>query len=94
MSGPGRARAERIAAAVLAGARHPGVGHAMFFHTAGVSFPYHNMHYVLVAGGNAFYEKTTGGDVSGSMPRMLASKPPGPSDADRLAFFLTTGQGL
>ncbi len=48
-----------IAAAdsVLKGERHPGVKHAMFFHTAGLSFPYKNMHYVLVAGGNAFYEK-------------------------------------
>lgn len=51
------ARARRIAAAVLAGARHPGVGKAMFFHTAGYYYPYPNMHYVLVAGGNAFYEK-------------------------------------
>jgi spore germination cell wall hydrolase CwlJ-like protein len=51
------ARARRIADAVLHGARHPGVGKAMFFHTAGYTFPYTNMHYVLVAGGNAFYEK-------------------------------------
>jgi len=29
----------------------------MFFHTAGLRFPYKNMHYVLQAGGNAFYEK-------------------------------------
>ena len=52
-----RARSLRIANAILAGARHSGVGHAMFFHTAGLTFPYTNMHYVLVAGGNAFYEK-------------------------------------
>lgn len=52
------ARARRIADAVLHGARHPGVGRAMYFHTAGYVFPYQNMHYVLVAGGNAFYEKT------------------------------------
>jgi spore germination cell wall hydrolase CwlJ-like protein len=51
------ARARVIADAVLHGARHPGVGKAMFFHTAGYYFPYSNMHYVLVAGGNAFYEK-------------------------------------
>lgn len=50
-------RIERIADALLAGYRHPGVGRAMFFHTAGLSFPYDNMHYVLIAGGNAFYEK-------------------------------------
>lgn len=42
---------------VIAGERHPGVGNAQFFHTAGLTFPYNNMHYVLVAGGNAFYEK-------------------------------------
>ena len=43
--------------AVLAGERHPKVGHAMYFHTAGRKYPYDNMHYVAVAGGNAFYEK-------------------------------------
>jgi spore germination cell wall hydrolase CwlJ-like protein len=45
------------AEAVLKGERHPKVKNAMFFHTAGLKFPYKNMHYVLVAGGNAFYEK-------------------------------------
>ena len=34
----------------------------MFFHTAGYSFPYRNMHYVVVAGGNAFYQKRSGQD--------------------------------
>ena len=43
--------------AVLAGERHPQVGKAMYFHTAGRTYPYTNMHYVAVAGGNAFYEK-------------------------------------
>jgi spore germination cell wall hydrolase CwlJ-like protein len=43
--------------AVLKGERHPAVKNAMFFHTAGLRFPYKNMHYVLQAGGNAFYEK-------------------------------------
>jgi spore germination cell wall hydrolase CwlJ-like protein len=51
------ARASRVADRVLGGSRHPGVRRAMFFHTAGLTFPYNNMHYVLVAGGNAFYEK-------------------------------------
>ena len=46
-----------VADAVLAGERHPKVGRAMHFHTAGLRFPYDNMHYVAVAGGNAFYEK-------------------------------------
>lgn len=43
--------------AVLAGERHAAVGSAKFFHQAGLKFPYKNMHYVAVAGGNAFYEK-------------------------------------
>jgi hypothetical protein len=51
------ARAERAADAVLAGERHAGVGRAMFFHTAGYSFPYRNMKYVTLAGGNIFYDK-------------------------------------
>ncbi len=46
-----------VADAVLAGERHPKVGQAMYFHTAGRRFHYDNMHYVAVAGGNAFYEK-------------------------------------
>ncbi|SEN26037.1 Cell Wall Hydrolase [Paracoccus alcaliphilus] len=45
------------AIAVLRGERQPRVENAMFFHTNGYTFPYDNMHYVLVAGGNAFYEK-------------------------------------
>lgn len=43
--------------AVLTGERHPKVQNAKFFHQAGLSFPYDNMHYVLEAGGNAFYER-------------------------------------
>jgi hypothetical protein len=43
--------------AVLQGERHPKLKNAMFFHTAGLKFKYKNMHYVAVAGGNAFYEK-------------------------------------
>ena len=50
--------------AVLDGQRHPKVGRAMYFHTAGLRFPYNNMHYVAVAGGNAFYEKRKPGAVS------------------------------
>lgn len=48
---------QAAAEAVLKGERHPKLKNAMFFHTAGLKFPYNNMHYVLVAGGNAFYEK-------------------------------------
>jgi spore germination cell wall hydrolase CwlJ-like protein len=51
------ALARSMAAKVLRGYRHPAVGAAKFFHTEGYSFPYTNMHYTTVAGGNAFYEK-------------------------------------
>lgn len=43
--------------AVLRGERSPKLKNAMYFHTAGLRFPYNNMHYVLVAGGNSFYER-------------------------------------
>lgn len=45
------------ARSVLRGERHPMVANAMFFHTAGYTFSYDNMHYVLTTGGNSFYEK-------------------------------------
>jgi spore germination cell wall hydrolase CwlJ-like protein len=45
------------ASAVLAGERHPLIADAQFFHTATYRAGYDNMHYVLTAGGNAFYEK-------------------------------------
>ena len=48
---------KEAADSVLKGERHPKLKNAMFFHTAGLKFPYRNMHYVLVAGGNSFYEK-------------------------------------
>ena len=49
---------QAAAEAVLKGERHPKVPpNVMFFHTAGLKFPYKNMHYTTVAGGNAFYEK-------------------------------------
>ncbi|WP_375453578.1 cell wall hydrolase [uncultured Methylobacterium sp.] len=54
-------RVADAADAVLAGQRHPQVGRAMHFHTAGRTYPYDNMHYVAVAGGNAFYEKRKAG---------------------------------
>ncbi|WP_370640143.1 cell wall hydrolase [Aurantimonas sp. HBX-1] len=55
--GKGKELASKMATRVLRGERHPGVRKAMFFHTAGMTFPYTNMHYHIVAGGNAFYEK-------------------------------------
>jgi hypothetical protein len=46
------------AQSVLKGERHPKIyKDVMFFHTAGYRYPYDNMHYVVVAGGNSFYEK-------------------------------------
>jgi len=48
---------ESASEAILKGERHPEVKEAMFFHTDGLTFPYKNMSYVTVAGGNAFYEK-------------------------------------
>lgn len=50
-------RVREAADAVLRGERDKKLKNAKFFHTAGLSFPYRNMHYVRVAGGNAFYEK-------------------------------------
>jgi hypothetical protein len=91
-----RAHIAQIADAILAGQRHPGVGGAMFFHTAGFWFPYSNMHYVLVAGGNAFYEKVPANGAIPSSTTMLAAAGHAPemADRDRLSLFLTTGQGL
>ncbi|MGI2033483.1 cell wall hydrolase [Rhizobium panacihumi] len=48
---------EGASEAILRGERHADVKDAMFFHTNGLKFPYKNMSYVAVAGGNAFYEK-------------------------------------
>ncbi|CCV15653.1 Cell wall hydrolase SleB [Mesorhizobium sp. STM 4661] len=48
---------EEAAQAVLKGERKAKLKNTMFFHTAGLRFPYKNMHYTMVAGGNAFYEK-------------------------------------
>jgi spore germination cell wall hydrolase CwlJ-like protein len=57
-----RARAYAVADRVLSGARHPTLGRDVkHFHTAGYSFPYNNMFYVLEAGGNNFYEKRKAG---------------------------------
>lgn len=61
--------------AVLAGERHPKVGKAMYFHTAGHHFPYKNMHYVAVAGGNAFYEKRDTRAAKKEMPASAALPP-------------------
>lgn len=47
----------RAAISVLRGERHPFIENAQFFHTAGYNASYNNIHYVLVTGGNAFYER-------------------------------------
>ncbi|MBP0614790.1 cell wall hydrolase [Jiella sp. KSK16Y-1] len=55
--GKGSRLAASMATKVLNGGRHRYVGNAKFFHTAGMTFPYTNMHYLVEAGGNVFYEK-------------------------------------
>ncbi len=65
---PANADVQEAANSVLRGERHPLIGNAMFFHTAGHSFPYDNMHYVLVTGGNAFYEKRGSSAVTQPVP--------------------------
>ncbi|WP_153010501.1 cell wall hydrolase [Falsirhodobacter sp. alg1] len=51
------ARIKGPAVSVLKGERHPLIGNAKFFHAASYRANYDNMHYVLVTGGNAFYER-------------------------------------
>jgi spore germination cell wall hydrolase CwlJ-like protein len=67
------ARVERVADDVLAGKRHAGLAEAKHFHTAGYTFPYRNMHYVLLAGGNVFYEKRTPGTFKPIAPSELGA---------------------
>ena len=98
MSGPGKTRAYAAADAVLAGTRHRGVGDAMFFHTAGYHYPYRNMHYVAVAGGNAFYERHSRRAVQPPpfvlRPTVVSDTAIESTDRVRLATFLNTGKGL
>jgi spore germination cell wall hydrolase CwlJ-like protein len=85
MDSRGADLANDTAEAVLKGERSPKLKNAMYFHTAGLKFPYKNMHYVLVAGGNSFYEKRTRNwqplppetmvAYSGSTPDAAAQKP-------------------
>jgi spore germination cell wall hydrolase CwlJ-like protein len=76
------------ARAVLAGERHPLIADAQFFHAATYRAGYNNMHYVLTAGGNAFYEKRPPELVTQPVPLppaegltgpRLAETPPPPS---------------
>ena len=64
-----------FARSVLRGERHPQIGNAQFFHAATHRFGYNNMHYVLVAGGNAFYEKRKPHLVTQPYPPAPASAP-------------------
>ena len=57
MTASGLPLVQEAAQAVLRGERHPMIGNAMSFHIASARFGYDNMHYVVTAGGNAFYEK-------------------------------------
>lgn len=71
--------------AILRGARHPAVKDAMFFHTDGLKFPYNNMHYVTIAGGNAFYEKR---DADGSL------ETPAPLPSYEVAMNYVPGESM
>ncbi|WP_246185025.1 cell wall hydrolase [Paracoccus aestuariivivens] len=57
MDGKSLPKVREAAKSVLRGERHPLIGNAMFFHSASYRASYDNMHYVLVTGGNAFYER-------------------------------------
>lgn len=67
-----RERLERVSDRLLAGERHHKVGQALHFHTAGLTFPYDNMRYVALAGGNTFYIKTErGGAIPAKAPESV-----------------------
>ena len=68
-------KVQEAARSVLRGERHPQIGNAQFFHAATHRFGYNNMHYVLVAGGNAFYEKRKPHLVTQPYPPVPASAP-------------------
>ncbi len=51
---------QTLADRIMAGKRHPKLPeNVMFFHVAGMKFPYKNMRYVHVAGGNTFCYKAS-----------------------------------
>lgn len=50
-------KVEAAAEQILSGRRNEAVGASKHFHMAGMRFSYANMHYMTVAGGNAFYVK-------------------------------------
>ena len=75
------ARIAFVADRVLAGERNDQIGGAMFFHTAGLTFPYTNMHYTAVAGGNAFYEKVPFANRALPTTRFAQARPVEPASA-------------
>ncbi len=75
----GKDLASAMATKVLNGSRHGYVRGAMFFHTAGMTFPYTNMHYLVEAGGNVFYEKRKNARTLSDPPFRNASSYPGSS---------------
>lgn len=85
MADSGKPRAFKVADQVLSGKRYGGMAkNVYFFHTAGYTYPYSNMHYVAVAGGNAFYEKRSRpGSAPTDAPVMVAQAdiPPLPEPA-------------
>lgn len=68
-------RAFHVAEQVLKGRRHPKVGKAEFFHTAGYEPGYNNMRYVAIEGGNAFYEKVKKGEDRGHLVAIARQGP-------------------
>ena len=68
MNGQGQELARASASAVLAGERHPNIARARFFHAAWYDANFNNIHYVMTAGGNAFYEKRRPEDVTSPNP--------------------------
>lgn len=74
---------------VLKGERHPALDKAHFFHQAGLKFPYKNMHYVLVAGGNSFYEKRS---RRSQAKQMVAAAKPAPQQEETPVIAATTAE--
>ena len=83
--GKGSQLAAQMATKVLKGGRHRYVRNAKFFHTAGMTFPYTNMHYLVEAGGNVFYEKRKN---SRSKRDPAFVNPPGLEAANRSARLM------
>ncbi|MCE7029921.1 cell wall hydrolase [Jiella avicenniae] len=86
--GKGSRLAAQMATKVLKGGRHSYVRDAKFFHTAGMTFPYTNMHYLVEAGGNVFYEKRKNARRK-SDPAFV--NPPGLEAANRAARVMLMG---